>query len=92
MDSNKASGSDDFSILFYQTFGILLKMIFLMFQDFYVDKFDLARLNRALICLFFKVKDATILKNYRPISLLNCSYKIFFLTFLPIDSILLLIG
>lgn len=48
-----------------------------MFQDFYDHNFDLSCLNRVLICLIPKVKDVSSIKNFRPISLLNCSYKIF---------------
>lgn len=48
-----------------------------MFQDFYDHNFDLSCLNRALICLIPKVKDSSSIKEYRPINLLNCSYKIF---------------
>jgi hypothetical protein len=78
MDPNKAHGTDGFSMLFYQTFWDHIKDdLLLMFQDFYANDFDLAHLNRALICLISKVKDATLLKNYHPISLLNCSYKFF---------------
>jgi Reverse transcriptase (RNA-dependent DNA polymerase) len=78
MDLNKASNPDRFSMLFYQTFWDLIKDdLLVMFQNFYVDHFDLAHLNRVLICLIPKVKDVIILKNYQPISLLNSSYNFF---------------
>jgi hypothetical protein len=38
---------------------------------------DLYRLNFALITVIPKEKDARTLNKFRPISLLNCSYKIF---------------
>jgi Reverse transcriptase (RNA-dependent DNA polymerase) len=48
-----------------------------MFQDFHKNTFDISRFNKALICLISKIKDAKLIINYRPISLLNCSFKIF---------------
>jgi Reverse transcriptase (RNA-dependent DNA polymerase) len=48
-----------------------------MFPDFYDHHFDLDRLNRAIICLIPKKQDASYIKYFRPISLLNYSYKIF---------------
>ena len=48
-----------------------------MFNDFHKGKLDLYRLNCALITLFPKVGDATNMKQFRPISLLHCSFKIF---------------
>jgi hypothetical protein len=78
MEPNKARSPDGFSILFYLTYWDLLKEdIFAMFQDFYKNDFDLSQLNRALICLIPKIQNASLIQNYRPISLLNCSYKIF---------------
>jgi hypothetical protein len=63
MNPNKASGLDDFFILFYQTYWDLIKdNLVLMFQDFHQNKFDISRLNRALICLIPKVKDANSIK------------------------------
>jgi Reverse transcriptase (RNA-dependent DNA polymerase) len=48
-----------------------------MFNDFYNLNFDISKLNRAFICLIPKVKDASTVKEFRPINLLNCSFKIF---------------
>jgi hypothetical protein len=48
-----------------------------MFEDFHRGKLDLYRLNFALITIIPKEKDARTMNKYRPISLLNCSYKIF---------------
>lgn len=48
-----------------------------LFSDFYHDKLDLYRLNFALITIIQKEKDARVMSKFRPISLLNCSYKIF---------------
>jgi hypothetical protein len=48
-----------------------------MFSDFYEGRLDLFRLNFAMLTLIPKVEDATEMKLFRPISLLNCSFKIF---------------
>jgi hypothetical protein len=48
-----------------------------LFSDFYHDKLDLYRLNFALIIIIPKEKDARAMSKFRPISLLNCSYKFF---------------
>jgi Reverse transcriptase (RNA-dependent DNA polymerase) len=48
-----------------------------MFTFFFNHQFDLCKLNRAIIHLVPKVIDIASIKNYRPISLLNCSFKIF---------------
>jgi Reverse transcriptase (RNA-dependent DNA polymerase) len=38
---------------------------------------DIARFNRAIICLIPKVADTSTIKDFYPISLLNCNFKIF---------------
>ena len=48
-----------------------------LFEDFHKGKLDLYRLNCALVTLIPKVGEATNMKQFRPISLLNCSFKIF---------------
>jgi hypothetical protein len=48
-----------------------------MFKDFSCGKLDLYRLNFALSTIIPKGKDARTMNKFRPISLLNCSYKIF---------------
>jgi len=48
-----------------------------LFDDFHKGKLDLYRLNCALVTLILKVGEATNMKQFRPISLLNCSFKIF---------------
>jgi hypothetical protein len=78
LSPNKVPDPDGFSVLFIKHFGILIRSdLFLMFQDFYDNNFDLSRLNKALIFLIPKVNDASLIRNFRSISLLNCSYKIF---------------
>jgi hypothetical protein len=48
-----------------------------MFSDFQKGELDLFRLNFAMLTLVPKVDDASDMKLFRPISLLNCSFKLF---------------
>lgn len=48
-----------------------------MFDDFFAGKLDLYRLNFALLTIIPKEQDARNMKKFRPISLCNCSFKIF---------------
>jgi hypothetical protein len=48
-----------------------------MFEGFHKVELDLSRLNFSLVTLIPKVGDATNMKLFRHISLLNCSFKIF---------------
>jgi hypothetical protein len=48
-----------------------------MFANLYEGKLDIYRLNIALLTIIPKEKDARTMNKFRPISLLNCSYKIF---------------
>jgi Reverse transcriptase (RNA-dependent DNA polymerase) len=45
-------------------------------HSFYDNFIDLKRINLASICLTPKKKDANLVIQYRPISLINCSVKI----------------
>jgi hypothetical protein len=74
-----APGPDDFSFLFYQKFWPLIKNNFMsMVRDFETGKANVARLNYATVILIPKEDDARTLKKFRPISLINYSFKIFF--------------
>jgi hypothetical protein len=73
-----APGPDGISFMFYQKYWEVIKGDFLeMFEDYYKGELDLYRLNFALITVIPKEKDARTMNKFRPISLLNCSYKIF---------------
>jgi hypothetical protein len=48
-----------------------------MFNAWHADNLDIYTLNFAMITLIPKENDARSMKKFRPISLLNCSYKIF---------------
>jgi hypothetical protein len=47
-----------------------------IFQEFWEHKLDIERLNYGVITLLPKIKDAAQIQQYRPICLLNVSYKI----------------
>src|SRR3954468_24208392 len=48
-----------------------------MFEDFYKGDLDIYRLNFAMLARIPKEPEATSIRKFRPISLLNCSFKIF---------------
>lgn len=76
--SDGAPGPDGISFMFYQNFWDLIKEdLMALFDDFYLGKLDIYRLNFAILSLIPKEKDATSMKKFRPVSLLNCSFKIF---------------
>jgi hypothetical protein len=69
---------DGLSFMFYQKFWDIIKDdLVALFDDFYKGDLDLCRLNFALVTLIPKIEDATNMKHFRPISLLNYSFKIF---------------
>ncbi len=77
MSKNKSPGLDGLPTEFYQTFW---KDIHNLILDSYNEAFDKNKLSdshrRAVITLIFKKGKREFLKNYRPISLTNCDYKI----------------
>jgi len=48
-----------------------------LFNDFHRGDLDLKKLNFALVTLIPKVGEATNMKQFRPINLLNCSFNFF---------------
>jgi hypothetical protein len=48
-----------------------------MLEEFHKGNLDLYRLNCAMLTLIPKVENAMDMRNFRPISLINCSFKIF---------------
>lgn len=74
---SKAPGPDGLSFQFYQSFWNLVQSDLLnLFQDFYHRTLDISKLNLASICLLPKKTDAFIIQNFRPISLINYSFKL----------------
>jgi hypothetical protein len=73
-----ALGPNGFSFMFYHHFWDLIKSDFMrVVKDFESGHLNLDRLNYVVITLIPKEPEATHLKKFRPISLLNCSFKIF---------------
>lgn len=76
--SDGAPGPDGIPFIFYQHFWDLVKHDLMnMFDDFHSGRLDIFRLNFAMLTLVPKEADATVMKKFRPISLLNCVFKIF---------------
>lgn len=76
-EPHRAPGPDGFSFKFYQFFWDLIHSDFMtLCMQFYNHQTNLTSLNRSIICLIPKEKDATLITKFRPISLVNCSFKI----------------
>jgi hypothetical protein len=76
--ADDAPGPDGMPFLFYQKIWDIIKDDMLaLVRSFQENKLDLFRINFATITRIPKVEDATEIKNFRPISLLNRSFKIF---------------
>ena len=78
MKHNKAPGNDGLTAEFYYTFWAVIKDVMLgAFREAYVLGELSASQKQAVIILIAKDgKDPHLVKNYRPISLLNIDYKI----------------
>ena len=78
MEHNKAPGPDGFPAEFYQNFWDIIKSDLLeLFNCLHADRLDLFRLNFGEIVLLPKIKEANRIQQFRPICLLNVSFKIF---------------
>jgi hypothetical protein len=78
MDHNKAPGPDGFLAEFYQVFWNFIKDdMMALFQEFHHGSLPLHSLNFGTIILLPKKNEATQIQQYRPICLLNVSFKIF---------------
>ena len=78
MEHNKASGPDGFPAEFYQVFWEVIKEdLMAIFTEFHEGKLLLHSLNFGIITLLPKQKEARQIQQYRPICLLNVSFKIF---------------
>jgi hypothetical protein len=76
--AEEAPGPDGFSFLFYQKFWPIIKSDLIdVVKGFERGEVNMARLNFARIILIPKEEGANTLKKFRPISLINCSFKIF---------------
>lgn len=78
MEHNKAPGPDGFPAEFYQFFWDVIKDdLMAMFKDFSLGCLPIHSLNFGTIVLLPKLNDAIRIEQYRPICLLNVSFKIF---------------
>jgi hypothetical protein len=78
MEHNKAPGPDGFPAEFYQVFwGVIKDDLLSLFSEFKRETLDLYSLNFGIITLIPKVQNATKIQQYRPICVLNVSFKIF---------------
>jgi hypothetical protein len=78
MEHNKASGPDGFPIEFYQACWEIIKNdLMALFQEFHNGDLPLYSLNFGTIILLPKCREAAKIQQYRPICLLNVSFKIF---------------
>ena len=77
MKKNKSPGIDGLPVEFYQTFWNEIKhMVVNALNESYQNGEMSGSQRRAVITLIFKKGDPELLKNWRPISLLNTNYKI----------------
>jgi len=78
MEHNKAPGPNGFPAEFYQVFWSIIKDdLMALFSDFHKEELNLFSLNFGIITLIPKSSEATKIQHYRPICVLNVSFKIF---------------
>ena len=77
MQKNKAPGSDGISIEFYQAFWPQIKDFLIeALNECYITGIMSDTQRKGVITLLYKKGDCQQLKNWRPITLLNCDYKL----------------
>jgi hypothetical protein len=78
MEHNKAPGPDGFSAEFYQFFWDVVKHdLMSLFNEFHAGRLPIHSLNFGIITLLPKVTEAIQIQQFRPIYLLNVSFKVF---------------
>lgn len=76
--SDGAPGPNGLPFMFYQKYWEMIKDdLVLMFDAFHQSDLGIHRINFADITLIPKENGACTMRKFRPISLLNCNYKIF---------------
>ena len=78
MSNNKSPGLDGFTVEFYKFFwtDIGYFLVRSVNESFAEGELSISQKQGVITCLPKGNKDKTLLKNWRPISLLNVSYKI----------------
>lgn len=78
MKHNKALGSDGFPAEFYQVLWSLIKNdVMAEFEDFHRGDLPQFSLNFGVITLLPKLEEVKMIQQFRPICMLNVSFKIF---------------
>jgi hypothetical protein len=78
MEHNKAPGPVGFPAKFYQAcWNFIKEDLLALFTDFHEESLLMYRLNFGTIILIPKCREATTIQQYRPICLLNMSFKMF---------------
>jgi hypothetical protein len=78
MEHNKAPGPDGFPAEFYQFFWEIVNSdLMSLFLEFHSGRLPIHSLNFEIHTLLQKVTDVVRIQQYRPIYLLNVSFKIF---------------
>jgi mannosylglycoprotein endo-beta-mannosidase len=78
MERNKSPGPDGFPVEFYQkNWEVIKKDLMAMFAQLRTGELPLFKLNFGVITLLPKKEDASRIEQYRPICLLNVSFKVF---------------
>jgi hypothetical protein len=74
---DKSPGNDGLTSNFYKVFWPNLREMYFDMVKESIEEGELpTSLKKAIVALLFKKGDQQLLKNYRPISLTNCDYKI----------------
>lgn len=77
LPSNSTSGPDGFPTFFYKEFwGVIKKPFIELMKDFSKGVLDIKRLNYGVVTLIPKLKEVSSIRQFRPICLLNVSFKI----------------
>ena len=78
MEHNKAPGPDGFPNEFYQLCWEIVKLdLMSLFHEFHAKRLPIHSLNFGVITLLPKITKAAWIQQYRPICLINVSFKIF---------------
>jgi hypothetical protein len=77
MEQNKARGLDDFLSEFCHFWEIVKPDLMSLFYEFRAWRLSIHSLNSGVITLLPKVANVAQIQQYRPICLLNVSFKIF---------------
>jgi hypothetical protein len=77
MKKNTAPGPNHMPIEFYQeSWEVIKEDMMDMVHEFWARELDIGRLNYGIITLIPKIKEVMKIQKFRPICLLNVSYKI----------------